>query len=90
VNSWYPPERRGLALGIFGAGMGGTAISAFSTVQLAAAFGRSFPFDLVAVVLVVFAALAFLLLRDCCSRTSPTWCGRSSPACSSGSCCCSC
>jgi NNP family nitrate/nitrite transporter-like MFS transporter len=72
VNSWYPPERRGLALGIFGAGMGGTAISAFSTVQLAAAFGPSFPFDLVAVVLVVFAAVAFLLLRDRPDRVVPT------------------
>ncbi|HLU58621.1 MAG TPA: MFS transporter [Pseudonocardia sp.] len=69
VNSWYPPERRGLALGIFGAGMGGTAISAFSTVQLAAAFGPSFPFDLVAVVLVFFAAVGFLLLRDRPGRT---------------------
>jgi hypothetical protein len=42
----------------------GAAISAFSTVQLASAFGPSFPFDLVAVVLVVFAAVVFLLLRD--------------------------
>jgi NNP family nitrate/nitrite transporter-like MFS transporter len=72
VNSWYPPERRGLALGIFGAGMGGTAISAFSTVQLAAAFGPAFPFDLVAVVLVVFAAVAYLLLRDRPDRAVPT------------------
>ncbi|GAA0919071.1 MFS transporter [Pseudonocardia zijingensis] len=72
VNSWYPPERRGLALGIFGAGMGGTAISAFSTVQLAAAFGPAFPFDLVAVVLVVFAAVAHLLLRDRPDRAVPT------------------
>src|SRR5688500_13195712 len=71
VNSWYPPARRGLALGIFGAGMGGTAISAFTTVQLATAFGRSFPFDLVAVVLVVYAALAALLLRDRPDRVVP-------------------
>lgn len=72
VNSWYPPARRGLALGVFGAGMGGTAISAFSTVQLAAAFGPSFPFDLVAVVLVVFAAVGHLLLRDRPDRPVPT------------------
>ncbi|MHA6620698.1 MFS transporter [Pseudonocardia sp. DLS-67] len=72
VNSWYPPARRGLALGVFGAGMGGTAISAFSTVQLAAAFGPSFPFDLVAVVLVVFAAVGYLLLRDRPDRPLPT------------------
>ncbi|NMH97525.1 NarK/NasA family nitrate transporter [Pseudonocardia sp. K10HN5] len=64
VNSWFPPHRRGLALGIFGVGMGGTAISAFSTVQLARAIGPSFPFDLVAAVLVIYAAAAYLLLRD--------------------------
>jgi NNP family nitrate/nitrite transporter-like MFS transporter len=71
VNSWFPPQRRGLALGIFGAGMGGTAISAFSTVQLAAAIGPSFPFDLVAVALVVFAAVSFLLMRDRPDRLVP-------------------
>ena len=64
VNEWYPPERRGTALGIFGAGMGGTAISAFTTVQLRDAVGDSFPFDLVAVLLVVYAAVAWVLLRD--------------------------
>lgn len=64
VNSWYPPQRRGLALGVFGAGMGGTAISAFSTVQLATAFGPSFPFDLVAAVLASYAVVASWLLRD--------------------------
>ena len=50
----------------------GAAISAFSTVQLASAFGPSFPFDLVAVVLVVFAAVVFLLLRDRPDRPVPT------------------
>src|SRR5690625_6317146 len=33
VNSWFPPAKRGLAVGIFGAGMGGTAISALTTVS---------------------------------------------------------
>ncbi len=64
VNAWYPPARRGLALGIFGMGMGGTAISAFTTVQLVEAVGRSFPFDLVAVVLAIYAVVSYLLLRD--------------------------
>lgn len=72
VNSWYPPERRGLALGIFGAGMGGTAISAFSTVQLTKAFGHSFPFDLVAGFLVAYAVLAFFVLRDRADRPRAT------------------
>jgi MFS transporter, NNP family, nitrate/nitrite transporter len=64
VNAWYPPARRGLALGVFGMGMGGTAISAFTTVQLADAYGRSFPFNLVAVVLAIYAVVSYLLLRD--------------------------
>ncbi|MCO1659948.1 MFS transporter [Pseudonocardia humida] len=71
VNAWYPPARRGLALGVFGAGMGGTAISAFTTVQLSTAIGPGFPFDLVAVVLVLYAAAAYLLLRDPVGRPTP-------------------
>jgi NNP family nitrate/nitrite transporter-like MFS transporter len=71
VNAWYPPQRRGLALGVFGVGMGGTAISAFTTVQLATTVGPSFPFDLVAAVLAVYAVLASLLLRDRADRPVP-------------------
>jgi NNP family nitrate/nitrite transporter-like MFS transporter len=64
VNAWYPPARRGYALGLFGIGMGGTAISALTTVRLANAEGRHFPFDLVAALLVVYAITAATLLRD--------------------------
>ncbi|MFC8275293.1 nitrate/nitrite transporter [Streptomyces sp. NPDC057271] len=64
VNAWYPPARRGAALGIFGIGTGGTALSAFTTVQLADSVGRAFPFDLVAACLAVYAATAWFLLRD--------------------------
>ena len=31
VNAWYRADRRGFATGVFGAGMGGTALSAFFT-----------------------------------------------------------
>jgi MFS transporter, NNP family, nitrate/nitrite transporter len=72
VNAWFPPERRGLALGVFGMGMGGTAISAFTTVQLATRFGRAFPFLIVAAVLAVYGLLAALLLRDAPGRAVPT------------------
>ncbi|WP_418961614.1 MFS transporter [Streptomyces tritici] len=64
VNAWYPPERRGLALGIFGIGTGGTALSSFTTVQLGDAAGYAFPFDLVAGLLAAYAVAAHLLLRD--------------------------
>ncbi|MGH3586196.1 MAG: MFS transporter, partial [Pseudonocardia sp.] len=72
VNSWYPPARRGLAIGVFGAGMGGTAISAFTTVQLADAVGPAFPFDLVAIALAIYAVVGRLLLRDRPDRVVPS------------------
>ncbi|MGH3155610.1 MAG: MFS transporter [Streptosporangiaceae bacterium] len=39
VNAWFPAERRGAAIGVFGMGMGGTAISALTTVKLTAHLG---------------------------------------------------
>ena len=51
VNAWFPPERRGLAIGVFGAGMGGTAISALTTVRLVDASNVATPFVVTAVVL---------------------------------------
>ena len=68
VNAWFPPARRGLAIGVFGMGMGGTAVSALTTVKLAKAGGIERPFVLTAGVLVVYAVLAALLLRDAPGR----------------------
>ncbi|HEY0637914.1 MAG TPA: MFS transporter [Pseudonocardiaceae bacterium] len=70
VNAWFPPHRRGLALGVFGVGMGGTAISAFTTVRLADSYGRAAPFLLVAGGLAVYTVVAALLLRDAPGRTA--------------------
>jgi len=72
VNAWFPPQRRGLAIGVFGAGMGGTAISALTTVPLVKASGVPTPFVVTAVVLAGYAIVAALLLRDAPGRTVPT------------------
>jgi NNP family nitrate/nitrite transporter-like MFS transporter len=72
VNAWFPPERRGLAIGVFGAGMGGTAISALTTVQLVDAGGVATPFVVTAVVLALYAVAAAVLLRDAPGRVVPT------------------
>jgi NNP family nitrate/nitrite transporter-like MFS transporter len=71
VNAWFPPERRGLAVGIFGAGMGGTAISALTTVRLVDAGGSALPFLLTAVALAAYAVGSWLLLRDAPGRAVP-------------------
>ncbi|MFE5263067.1 MFS transporter [Streptomyces coelicoflavus] len=72
VNAWFPPERRGLAIGVFGTGMGGTAISALSTVRLVDAYGTAAPFLITAAALALYAVAAALLLRDAPGRTVPT------------------
>jgi NNP family nitrate/nitrite transporter-like MFS transporter len=71
ISGWYPPARKGFALGVFGIGMGGTAIANFTTVRLADAYGENTPFLLVAVMLAAYAVVAFLLLRDPPGRTAP-------------------
>ncbi|WP_235912296.1 MFS transporter [Ruania zhangjianzhongii] len=72
VNSWFPPARRGLAVGIFGAGMVGTAISALTTVGLYTSVGSTAPFLFATAGLVIFAVVAWVLLRDAPGRLAPT------------------
>jgi len=72
VNAWFPRERRGFAVGVFGVGMGGTAISALTTVRLVDAYGMRTPFLIAAVVLAVYAVVAWLVLRDGPDRVLPT------------------
>ena len=71
VNAWFPPQRRGLAIGIFGMGMGGTAISALTTVKLAAHWGIQVPFLVVAGVLAVYGVAGAMILRDAPWRAIP-------------------
>jgi MFS transporter, NNP family, nitrate/nitrite transporter len=72
VNEWFAAGRRGTAIGIFGAGMGGTAISALTTVKIADAYGIAAPFLLTAAVLATYAVVAMVVLRDAPSRVLPT------------------
>lgn len=72
VSEWYPPARRGFAIGVFGIGTGGTAIANFTTVRLADGYGTKTPFLLVTAVLAGYAVLAFLLLRDAPDRQRTT------------------
>lgn len=61
-----------MAIGVFGVGMGGTAISALTTVKLVDAHGMANPFLITAAALAVYAVLAAVLLRDAPGRTVPT------------------
>ena len=72
VNAWFPPERRGFALGVYGMGNIGTAISGFVSPRVANSMGRPWAFLIVAVLLGV-VGLAFLVLgRDAPNRPQAT------------------
>jgi len=63
-NNWYEPARRGFATGVFGAGMVGTALSAFFTPRFVRWFGLMTTHIIIAVALAATAAVALLVLRD--------------------------
>ncbi|WP_079074998.1 nitrate/nitrite transporter [Streptomyces atriruber] len=71
VNSWFPPARRGFALGVFGMGMGGVALSGYFTPRIAK-HGDNLPFIVVAIALAAFAVLGALLITDRPDRPVPT------------------
>ena len=70
-SAWYEANRKGFATGVFGAGMVGTAVSAFLTPRLVTATGYMGTHVIVAIVVAVAAVLSWLLLRD-----SPTRAGQ--------------
>ncbi|MEV5970911.1 MFS transporter [Streptomyces sp. NPDC051921] len=71
VNSWFPPAKRGFALGVFGMGMGGVALSGYFTPRIAE-HGEDLPFVVVAVALAAYAVLAALLISDRPDRPIPS------------------
>ncbi|WP_028658597.1 nitrate/nitrite transporter [Nocardioides insulae] len=68
VNAWYEPSRRGFATGVFGAGMGGTALSSFFTPRFVEWFGYFATHLIIAIALVLTAALVWAQMKD-----SPQW-----------------
>ncbi|MFV0254149.1 MAG: MFS transporter [Beutenbergiaceae bacterium] len=68
VNAWYDANRRGFATGLFGAGMGGTALSSFFTPRMVSALGYQTTHLIIAAALVLGAAACWVWLRD-----APGW-----------------
>jgi NNP family nitrate/nitrite transporter-like MFS transporter len=63
VNRWFTRESRGSAIGVYGIGMGGTAIAAFTTVPLHDIWPQ-LPFVIAAIVLIIYAVLAAWMMRN--------------------------
>lgn len=74
VNAWFTADRRGFATGVFGAGMGGTALSAFFTPRFVNWFGYGVTHVIIAAALVVVAVLVWSAMQD-----SPAWAPNTDP-----------
>jgi NNP family nitrate/nitrite transporter-like MFS transporter len=64
VNSWYAKPRQGLALGIYGMGMGGTVLAALTAPKLAKQGSLAAPFWLAAGLMAVMTVVFWLCARD--------------------------
>lgn len=64
VSHWFPKSRQGTALGIFGAGNVGAAITNFGAPFLVAAFGWEQTAVIYSAILAVMAVVFFLFTRD--------------------------
>jgi NNP family nitrate/nitrite transporter-like MFS transporter len=64
VNAWFPPNRRGFALGIYGVGNVGTAISGFLSPWLWDVGGSSLPYATAVVALVAMGVVFWLFGRN--------------------------
>jgi NNP family nitrate/nitrite transporter-like MFS transporter len=64
VSGWFPPSRQGTALGIYGLGTGGTAISAMVLPRVANGYGLPYAFLILLPVLGLALVLFFLMARN--------------------------
>jgi NNP family nitrate/nitrite transporter-like MFS transporter len=72
VSAWFPPERRGFALGVYGMGNIGSAISGFLTPRIASSVGRPWAFLIVAVALAASGSPSWWPGRDAPNRPRAT------------------
>jgi len=64
VARWFPPERQGMALGIYGMGNIGTAVAALVAPPVAGAFGWPFAFWVFVPVVLAMGTFVLLFARD--------------------------
>lgn len=60
VSGWYPPERQGMALGVYGAGNIGQSLAAFGSPLIAGAIGFKWGFWTFGIVLLVWLVLFWM------------------------------
>jgi MFS transporter, NNP family, nitrate/nitrite transporter len=68
VSGWYPPERQGFALGVYGAGNIGQSLAAYGSPVLAAAIGFKWGFWTFGVLLTIWLVIFAIFARNAPTR----------------------
>ncbi|HET6935934.1 MAG TPA: nitrate/nitrite transporter [Candidatus Angelobacter sp.] len=76
VSGWYPPERQGVALGVYGAGNVGQSLAAFGAPVLFAYTGFRNTFWTFAVLLALWAVVFILFAKDAPRTAAPKTLGQ--------------
>ncbi len=72
TSKWFPPEKQGLALGIYGAGTIGQSLALFGVPALTKQFGNwQTTFQVFAVIVLVYGILFLTIARDAPSESKP-------------------
>ena len=74
VSGWYPPQKQGSALGIYGAGNIGQSLAAFGAPTIAGAVGYAWGFWTFALLTLIWVVLYFVMAKDAPRRgVGKTW-----------------
>ncbi|HVW69954.1 MAG TPA: nitrate/nitrite transporter [Steroidobacteraceae bacterium] len=76
VSSWYPKERQGTALGLFGMGNAGAAVTSFAAPQLLAVMDWRHVADVYGVVMLAMALIFWVVAQEEPSRRDPASTGK--------------
>ncbi len=71
TSGWYPPERQGMALGVYGAGNAGQSLAAFGSPVLAAALGYRWGFWTFGILTMIWLILFWLKARNAPRKGPP-------------------
>ncbi|MBS2036894.1 NarK/NasA family nitrate transporter [bacterium] len=81
VSRWYPPEKQGTALGIYGAGNVGQSLAAYGSPLLVGALGYAWGFWMFALLLAIWLVVFVVCARDAERRApAPTLAQMLAPA----------
>ena len=64
VSKWFPSDRQGMVLGVYGIGMGGTVLAGLTAPRIVDATSLAVPFWVAAGVVAVMALVFWSLARD--------------------------